>query len=177
MTWIALLKISTVYDTPAVAGFTIAVRIFTFALVPSLGLSGAAATLVGQNLGALKTERAEAAVQVAARINMAALTIVAAVVALFAEPIVRLLTPDQSVLAQAVSALRIGSLILPFYAARVCFGAAFNGAGDTRTVMRTSFIVCGSCRSPLLGYSPTHCIWDRWAYTSLALRDLWRKRP
>jgi putative MATE family efflux protein len=148
-TWIALLKILAMYGSPAVAGFTIAARVVAFALMPTIGFSGAAATLVGQNLGALQIDRADAAVRVAAKLNTIVLTATGAVVMILAEPIALLFTTDPSVLAEAVSALRVWSLVFPFYAAWICFGAAFNGAGDTRTPMRTSLLCLWLGQVPL----------------------------
>jgi putative MATE family efflux protein len=137
--WIALFAILATFGSAAVAGYTIAVRIVTFALLPALGLARAAATLVGQNLGARRPDRAEVAVAIATRLNVVLLTGVGALFAILANPIVRLFTPDPEVIANAVLALRIVSFAFPLYAMGMCFGAAFNGAGDTWTPTRTNF--------------------------------------
>lgn len=147
--WIALFKILAMFGSAAVAGYTIAIRIVMFALLPAWGLAGAAATLVGQNLGALKPDRAEAAVRLAAKLNVVLLTVVGAVFFLLSEPIVKLFTTDPEVLAYAVTALGIVSLAFPVYAIGMCFGAAFNGAGDTSTPTLTNFVCLWIAEIPL----------------------------
>lgn len=147
--WIGLFKILATFGTAAIAGYTIAVRIVVFALLPALGLAGAAATLVGQNLGARQPDRAEAAVRIAARLNVPLLTIVGLVVVLFSSQIVRLFTTDPDVQAYATHALLIVSLAFPIYAGAMCLGAAFNGAGDTWTSARLNFVCLWLGQIPL----------------------------
>lgn len=146
---IALYRILAAFGSAAVAGYTIALRIILFVMLPALAFAGAAATLVGQNLGALQPDRAQAAVRVAARLNIKLLAAFSVLLALFAEPVARLLTSDAAVLAHAVPALRIVGIGLPAYAIGMCFGSAFNGAGDTATPTRTSFVCLWLTQVPI----------------------------
>jgi putative MATE family efflux protein len=131
--WVVLFKILAHFGSQALAGYTIAMRIVMFALMPAWGLANAAATLVGQNLGARKPERAAAAVKIATRFNVVILGSVAVVFVSGAHGLVRVFTTDPAVLAEGVRALWIVSLAFPLYAAGMCLGAAFNGSGDTWT--------------------------------------------
>ncbi|QYM78997.1 MATE family efflux transporter [Horticoccus luteus] len=137
--WIGLFKILAYFGSSALAGYTIAIRVVIFALMPAWGLANAGATLVGQNLGAQKPDRAEAAVRLAARFNMIFLGATGLLFVLAASFIARLFTTDPDVLRYATRALWIVSLGFPFYAAGMCFEAAFNGAGDTWTPTRLNF--------------------------------------
>jgi putative MATE family efflux protein len=137
--WVGLFKILAVFGSTALAGYTIAIRIVIFALMPAWGLANAGATLVGQNLGAEKPERAEAAVWIATRFNTLFLGIVGLLFIVFANPLVRLFTAEPEVLAYATQALWIVSLAFPLYAAGMCLEGAFNGAGDTWTPARLNF--------------------------------------
>ena len=137
--WVGLFKILSVFGSGALAGYTIAIRIVVFALMPAWGLANAGATLVGQNLGAQKPDRAEAAVRIAMRFNVLLLAIVGAIFVILAYPLVGLFTSDPETLAYGARALWIVSLAFPLYAAGMCFEAAFNGAGDTWTPTRLNF--------------------------------------
>jgi putative MATE family efflux protein len=131
--WIWLIRILASFGSVAVAGCTIAIRIVMFALLPSWGLSNAAATLVGQNLGAGKPERAEASVWRATAYNVVFLGMVGAVFAALADVIVAAFTSDPEVAPIAARGLRIISAGFPFYAAGYVLTNSFNGAGDTVT--------------------------------------------
>jgi Na+-driven multidrug efflux pump len=131
--WIGLVRIISSFGSEAVAGYTIAIRIIVFALLPSWGLANAAATLVGQGLGAGKPDRAERAVWLAGFYNMLFLGAVGAVFVLCAEPIVRLFTHDPLVAPVAVLCLRVISYGFVFYAYGMVITQSFNGAGDTLT--------------------------------------------
>jgi putative MATE family efflux protein len=131
--WIGLIRILSRYGSDAVAGYTIGIRIILFALLPSWGLSNAAATMVGQALGAGKPERAERAVWTAGFYNMCFLGTVGVVFVLLARPIVSLFTGDPAVAPIAVDCLRVVSLGFLFYAYGMVLTQSFNGAGDTRT--------------------------------------------
>ena len=131
--WIGLVRILSSFGSWAVAGYTIGIRIILFALLPSWGLANAAATMVGQNLGAGKPERAERAVRLAGLYNMVFLGVVGLAFLLGAVPIVSLFTTDPAVAPAAVSCLRIVSLGFVFYAWGMVLTNSFNGAGDTWT--------------------------------------------
>nr|MCU0684178.1 MATE family efflux transporter [Polyangiaceae bacterium] len=131
--WVGLVRIMAGFGSAALAGYTIGMRIVLFALMPSFGLSNAAATMVGQALGAKKPERAEAAVWRAGLYNLVFLGVVGLAFVVFARPVVAMFTADAAVAAHAVSALRIVSSGFVFYAYGMVLTQSFNGAGDTRT--------------------------------------------
>jgi putative MATE family efflux protein len=137
--WVGLIKILSMFGSAALAGYTIAIRIVVFALMPAWGLASAGATLVGQNLGAQQPDRAEAAVRIATKFNVILLAMVGAVFVIFSYPLVRLFTSDPETLAHGARALWIVSLAFPLYAAGMCLESAFNGAGDTWTPTRLNF--------------------------------------
>jgi putative MATE family efflux protein len=131
--WMGLVYILTSFGSDAVAGNTIGIRIIIFACLPAWGVSNAAATLVGQNLGAGKPDRAEAAAMKAAWYNAACLAVVGAVFLAFAPQIVSMFSTDPAVAAYGSRCLRIVAAGFPFYGFAYVMIAAFNGAGDTRT--------------------------------------------
>src|SRR5262249_40808282 len=131
--WIGLVRIVSVFGSEALAGYTIAIRIVIFIILPSWGLSNAAATLVGQNLGAKQPERAEKSVWRTGFYNMLFLGAVGVFFVLFATPVVRLFTNDPAVVPLAASCLRIISYGNIGYASGMVMLQAFNGAGDTVT--------------------------------------------
>jgi len=131
--WIGLMRILASFGSAAVASYTIAIRIIIFALFPSWGLSNAAATLVGQNLGAGKPERGERSVWIAGFYNFLFLGAVGLCFVVFARPLVQVFTDDPAVLYMAVTCLRTISYGFVFYAYGMVLVQAFNGAGDTFT--------------------------------------------
>jgi putative MATE family efflux protein len=147
--WLGLFKILNTFGTAAVAGYTIAIRIVIFALLPAWGLANAGATLVGQNLGAGKSDRAESAIWLATRYNVIFLSIVGFLFVALAGPIVSLFAPEDEVFGYAKTALWIISLAFPLYAAGMCLEGAFNGAGDTWTPTRLNFFCFWLFQIPL----------------------------
>jgi putative MATE family efflux protein len=137
--WIGLVRIVSTFGAAALAGYTIAIRIVIFVILPSWGLSNAAATLVGQNLGAGKPDRAEAAVWRTGFYNVLFLGAVGVFFVLFAEPVVRLFISDPEVVPLGAACLRIVSYGNLGYAYFMVMMQAFNGAGDTITPTIVNF--------------------------------------
>jgi len=160
--YMGLVKIISTFGTAAIAGNTIGIRIFLFALLPSWGVSNAAVTLVGQNLGAGHPERAEESAWKICIYNTVCLVSIGVVFMLFAPLIVSAFTNDAEVAAIAVRCLRIVSTGFLFYGYGMALTAAFNGAGDTRTPTLINVFSLWIVELPLawvlarpLGFGPT----------------------
>ena len=154
--WIGLVRIVSTFGASAVAGYTIAIRIVIFLIMPSWGLSNAAATLVGQNLGAKQPERAETSVWRTGLYNMLFLGSLGVLMVIIAEPVVRLFTQDPAVVPLAASCLRILSYGNIGYAYGMVMLQAFNGAGDTVTPTIVFFFGFWMLEIPLAYYLAIH---------------------
>ncbi len=147
--WIFLVRVVSMFGSEALAGYTIAFRVIVFTLLPSWGMANAAATLVGQNLGARKPERAEASVWKIAWYNTAFLFLVSIVFFAFAQDIVTFFNDSPTVVAIGVQAMRIICTGYIFFAFGMVMGQAFNGAGDTLTPLLISIIVFWIIQIPM----------------------------
>lgn len=147
--WIALVRIISVFGSEIVAGYTIAIRIVSFTLLPSWGISNAASTLVGQNLGAKHPERAERSVMITGLINMILLGIVGLIYILLPGPFIRLFIHDPLVIKAGIECLRIVSIGFIMYGFGMVLVNSFNGAGDTSTPLKINFIAFWMIEIPL----------------------------
>jgi putative MATE family efflux protein len=137
--WVGLMRILASFGSEVLAGYTIAIRVVIFALFPSWGMANAAATLVGQALGAGKPERAETSVWRTGLYNAVFLGVIGAVYLALAPQIVGLFTTDPEPAHWATLGLRIVSLGFVLYAYGMVVSQSFNGAGDTWTPTRLNF--------------------------------------
>ncbi|MBW3571218.1 MAG: MATE family efflux transporter [Gemmatimonadetes bacterium] len=147
--WIGLARIVAAFGSPVLAGYTVAMRVVIFALLPSFGLSNAAATMVGQGLGARKPERAERAVWKACAYNAVFLGAVGLAFVVLAGPIVRLFSSDPQVVRHGSAALRVIAAGFPLYAYGMVLTQSFNGAGDTWTPTWINLAVFWAFEIPL----------------------------
>jgi putative MATE family efflux protein len=131
--WIGLVRTISSFGTDALAGYIVGMRVIMFALLPSFGMSNAAATMVGQALGAKNPERAERAVWKAGFYNLIFLGSIGLIFVVFARQIIGLFTHDPAVVPYGVDCLRIVACGFLFYAYGMVLTQAFNGAGDTWT--------------------------------------------
>lgn len=149
ISWIALTRMNAEFGSAALAGYTIAFRILIFTILPAWGLSGAAATLVGQNLGALKTKRAELAVWLTVRYNVIFMASVTGIYLVFSKQLVGLFTKIPQVGEVAAQGLWVIALGYVFFAVGMVLTQAFNGAGDTKTPAWINAVVLLGLEVPL----------------------------
>jgi putative MATE family efflux protein len=179
--WIFLMRILASIGSEAVAGATIAIRIMMFTMMPAWGMSNAAATLVGQNLGAEQPDRAEASVWRIGWYNMAYLVVVSVLFFLLPDRLVGLFSDDPAVVAVGAQWLRILSYSFFVYGWWMVAVQAFNGAGDTVTPTRINLVFFWLIQIPLawllalqLGWEATGVFWAVFvSETSVGLFTLW----
>ncbi len=164
--WIGLYRIVAEFGKEAVAGYTISIRIIIFALLPSWGLSNAAATLVGQNLGARKPQRAERSVVITSIVNASFLLIIALIFITVPDYFIQFFHQDPAVELIGTKSLRIISYGFVFYATGMVITQSFNGAGDTYTPTLLNFICFWIIEIPLayllsisIGFNETGVFW------------------
>jgi len=171
--WIVLVRIISVFGGAAIASYTVAIRIMFFVILPSWGLANAAATLVGQNLGAGEPGRAERSVWRTGFYNMLFMGTVGLLSIIFAHPMIRVFTHDPAVVPLAVSALRILSFGNIGYAYGMVMLQAFNGAGDTRTPTVVNFFGYWLLEIPLAYLLAIHAGFEsRGAYLSILIAEM-----
>lgn len=149
VSWVGLVRTVSSFGSNAVAGYAIGIRVIIFAILPSWGMSNAAATMVGQALGAKNPERAEKAVWTAGLYNMICLGIVGLIFVVFARPIILFFTSDPNVIPYGVDCLRTVSYGFLFYAYGMVLTQSFNGAGDTWTPTIINLFVFWMLELPL----------------------------
>ena len=156
--WIGLMRIMSTFGSAALAGYTIATRIIIISLLPAFGLSNAVGTLVGQNLGARKAERAERSVWLSAWCNLALMGGIGALYVVLATPLIRLFSNDAQVVSAGAACLRTISYGCWPCAFGMVFLSAFNGAGDTFTPTLISLLCSWLVQIPLA------CLLANWAH-------------
>ena len=147
--WLGVTRILALFGQTVLAGYTITIRLIHFAILPSWGVSNAAATLVGQNLGAGKPQRAERAVLMTGFVNFAMLSGIAILFWVLADPLTRIFTSEEDVIARGVESLKILSTGYIFGGFSMVFGQAFNGSGDTATPAWINFFCYWCWQLPL----------------------------
>lgn len=164
--WSALVRVIAGFGSEAIAGYVIGLRVIVFALLPAVGLSNAAATLVGQNLGAEKPERAEKSVWLASFINAGFLGLVGIVFFIFSDAVVGFFTNEPQVVVYGTNCLRIVAYGFVFYGLGMVLESAFNGAGDTWTPTYLNLFIFWLFEIPLayllayhFGFGPDGVFW------------------
>jgi putative MATE family efflux protein len=171
--WIALVRIVSSFGSAAVAGYTIAVRMIIFTILPSWGLSNAAATLVGQNLGAGKPQRAESSVYRTAFYNMVYMGLISIAFLFFPAPLVAIFSTEPTVTRTAIACLSIFGLAYVSYAWGMVLMQAFNGAGDTLTPTLINLFSFWVCQIPIAYLLAIHLSYGpRGAFIAVPIADV-----
>ena len=165
--WIFLTRILSSFGSDVVAGYTIAIRIIVFTILPSWGMSNAASTLVGQNLGAGKPDRAEKSVWRTAFFNMVFLLLVGIFFSFFARDFIGIFNDNPKVIEIGVECLQIICLGYVFFGYGMVIAQSLNGAGDTQTPTIMNLICFWALEIPLaylfaitLGWGPSGVFWS-----------------
>ena len=158
--WVILMAIISSYGSEAVAGYTVAIRIVVFALLPAWGISNAASTLVGQNLGAGNADRAERSAWITGRANMIFMGSIGVILAIWAGGFIELFTQEAAIVEYGITGLRIISLGFLFYGLGMVMVNAINGAGDTRTPLYINLISFWLIEIPLAWFLAKIISWD-----------------
>ena len=179
--WIFLMRIMAPYGSQAIAGYTIAIRVVHFTFLPAWGLGNAAATLVGQNLGANRPMRAERSIWRAAQFNFVALSLVAVVFVLQGEQIIAIFNGQPEIVAIGAQTLLFFGIGYPILAVGMVASQSLNGAGDTDTPTLINFVAFWMIEIPLAwwlasqqGWGPTGVFWAILiAETIFAILSIW----
>lgn len=167
--WTGLIRVISVFGTVALAGYQVGLRVIMFVILPAVGLANAAATLVGQNLGAGRPDRAERSVWLAGIINAGLLGFAGLFFVLFSEQVISIFTQDPEVLRYGKDCLHIVGYGYAFYGLGMVMESSFNGAGDTWTPTYLNFIVFWLFEIPLAYILAYHFNWGPqgvfWAIT------------
>jgi putative MATE family efflux protein len=146
--WVFLMRLMSEFGSEVLAGYTIAIRVMMFTFMPAWGMSNAAATLVGQNLGAKQPERAEKSVWITGKYNAFFMLAVSLIYLFFATEIIGLFTDTASVIENGALCLKVVAAGYIFYAYGMVVSQAFNGAGDTKTPTKINLIAFWAFQLP-----------------------------
>ena len=157
--WVFLMRIMSEFGSEVLAGYTIAIRIVIFCLMPAWGLSNAAATLVGQNLGANAPDRAAKAVWQTSKYNAIFMGTLSILFLIWSKPIVSVFSPVEEVINTGSLCLRVFALGYVFYAFGMVLIQSFNGAGDTKTPTYINFVCFWMFQLPLAYFTALYLKW------------------
>jgi putative MATE family efflux protein len=170
--WVFMVRILSIYGSEVIAGYTIALRIIIFTILPSWGLANSGATLVGQNLGAGKPERAIKSVWTIAYLNMAFMTVVAIFFFLFSKPFILFFDATPQVVETGVNCLKILAAGYVVFAVGMVITQAINGAGDTMPATIFNLISFWVVQIPLAYYLAENLAWkENGVFVSIIVSD------
>jgi putative MATE family efflux protein len=157
--WIILMRFVAVYGSAVLAGYTISLRIIMFVLLPALGISNAASTLVGQNLGAGNPERAEKSAWIAGRVNVVIMSLITLLLIVWPQFFLGFLTHEEDIIRLGTYSLRIVGGGMVIYGLGMVLINVFNGAGDTQTPFRVNIFAFWLIEIPLAWILSTKAGW------------------